>query len=423
MPQIDEEVLAERMLSAARRHGAQLPRHIPKELHQRSRFENVLIIGTRGGLGSELLAQLLVHPSVLKVYALNRVHQDGKTPKRRQGDEFRFRGIKPSLLESSNLVLLEGDISETHLGLQEDQFREIAETVTAIILNGWRVNFASPLHDFEPAMAGTRQLIEMALASPHRNPPRFIFSSTIGIFQNVDTRNPMREIPVEDPRVTISMGYRESKWVIEQMLTAAAEAGLSSCSVRIGQITGNVNGAWGMQEWFPATLKSSQVIGCLPMDYRAVNWIPAQLAARAMIELIESDEPIVHLVHTQSIPFTDILRVAQRMVGVPVVSQVEWLRRLESYAEINTSREARRHAPAVRMLPFFRQLMALEKQDDEYEAMAMPRVSTERLKNGAPCMVSPPPVSEEEIRRWIQHWQSAGFLAHQSDRLSHLSKL
>ena len=154
-----------------------------------------------------------------------------------------------------------------------------------------------------------------------------------------------------------------------------------------------------------------------------MNWIPAQLAARAMIELIESDESIVHLVHTQSIPFTDILRVAQRMLGVPVVSQVEWLRRLESYAAINTSREARRHAPAVRMLPFFRQLMALEKQDDEYEAMAMPRVSTERLQNGAPCMVSPPPVSEEEIRRWIQHWQSAGFLTHQSDRLSHSSKL
>jgi thioester reductase-like protein len=81
-------------------------------------------------------------------------------------------------------------------------------------------------------------------------------------------RDSLREIPIDDPRVTISLGYRESKWVIEQVLTAAAEAGLSSCSVRIGQITGNVNGAWGTHEWFPATLKSSQVIGCLPMDHR-----------------------------------------------------------------------------------------------------------------------------------------------------------
>jgi len=85
---------------------------------------------------------------------------------------------------------------------------------------------------------------------------------------DVDTRHPLREIPIDDPRVAINLGYRESKWVMEQVLTAAAEAGLSSCSVRIGQITGNVNGAWGVHEWFPAALKSSQAIGCLPMDHR-----------------------------------------------------------------------------------------------------------------------------------------------------------
>jgi len=33
---------------------------------------------------------------------------------------------------------------------------------------------------------------------------------------------------------------------------------------------------------------------------KAMNWMPTQLAARAMIELIEPDEPTVHVhVHTQ----------------------------------------------------------------------------------------------------------------------------
>jgi hypothetical protein len=123
--QVDVEVAADRMLSAVKRHGSQLHCHIPRELHDRSRFESVLIIGTRGGLGSELLAQLLEHPSVRKIYALNRTHKDSKTPKGRQGDEFRYRGIKPGLLESSKLLLLEGDTSETHLGLEEGQFSEV----------------------------------------------------------------------------------------------------------------------------------------------------------------------------------------------------------------------------------------------------------------------------------------------------------
>lgn len=151
--------------------------------------------------------------------------------------------------------------------------------------------------------------------------------------------------------------------------------------------------------------------------------MPAQLAARAMIELIGSDEPIVHLVHTRPIPFAAMVRVAQEELGLSVVSQAEWLGRLELYAAANTSPGARKRAPAVRMLPFFRQLMALKKQGEEYEAMAMPRVATERLKYGAPCMISPRPVSQEDIRGWIQHWQSVGFLTYQGQRHVHPSKL
>ncbi|KAG0703472.1 hypothetical protein DFH29DRAFT_803407, partial [Suillus ampliporus] len=148
--------------------------------------ETVLIIGTRGGLGSELWGQLLAHSSVHKNYVLNCIHKDNKTLKRRQGDEFTCRGINPSRLESPKLrvVLLEGATYKPNLGLKEDLFHEIVETVTTIILNGWRANFASPSHDFEPAMTRTRRLVEVALASPPKYPPCFICSSSIGVFQS-----------------------------------------------------------------------------------------------------------------------------------------------------------------------------------------------------------------------------------------------
>jgi len=74
---------------------------------------------------------------------------------------------------------------------------QIAGNVTAIILNGWRVNFASPLRDFEPVMAGARKLIEMALASPHKRPPRFIFSSTIGVFQSSSETHALRHLDLD----------------------------------------------------------------------------------------------------------------------------------------------------------------------------------------------------------------------------------
>jgi thioester reductase-like protein len=34
--------------------------------------------------------------------------------------------------------------------------------------------------------------------------------------------------------------------------------------VRVGQISGGVNGAWNTSDWVPAIIKSSVTLGCLP---------------------------------------------------------------------------------------------------------------------------------------------------------------
>ena len=67
------------------------------------------------------------------------------------------------------------------------------------------------------------------------------------------------------PESATSNGYTQSKWVVERMLLVAREyTPLPAVSVRIGQITGGKSGAWNTTEWFPAMLKSSQHLGCLP---------------------------------------------------------------------------------------------------------------------------------------------------------------
>lgn len=82
----------------------------------------VLIVGTRGGLGAELLAYLLSSSTTLQVFALNRSHPDGKSAVERQADEFRLRGLNEALAKSQKLVLLEGDTSEVNFGLAVDAY-------------------------------------------------------------------------------------------------------------------------------------------------------------------------------------------------------------------------------------------------------------------------------------------------------------
>ena len=74
------------------------------------------------------------------------------------------------------------------------------------------------------------------------------------------------EEPIEDPTgILPAQGYAESKWLGERILaSAAAERGLRTVSVRVGQLCGAVSGYWNEKEWFPAIVKAAKFTGCLP---------------------------------------------------------------------------------------------------------------------------------------------------------------
>lgn len=56
-----------------------------------------------------------------------------------------------------------------------------------------------------------------------------------------------------------------------QMLEAVnAQTGLSTTSIRVGQLSGSENGFWSSTDWVPILLASSIQLGCLP-DARGVR--------------------------------------------------------------------------------------------------------------------------------------------------------
>lgn len=84
-----------------------------------------LVTGTTGGLGTNLLAQLLGSPDVEKVYALNRPGSSETTLLRRHKEAFVDRGVDPSLLDSDKFVLIEGDTTREDLGIDKDVYAEV----------------------------------------------------------------------------------------------------------------------------------------------------------------------------------------------------------------------------------------------------------------------------------------------------------
>lgn len=73
------------------------------------------------------------------------------------------------------------------------------------------------------------------------------------------------EAPILDPKVVISAGYPESKWIAERLLQITAkELSLNTCIIRVGLLAGSPSGCWDTSQWFPSLVQSAEYIGCLP---------------------------------------------------------------------------------------------------------------------------------------------------------------
>ena len=73
---------------------------------------------------------------------------------------------------------------------------------------------------------------------------------------------------IDEPSLVVSSGYRESKWVAEEIIKATAEKTILTPSlVRITQLMGGVNGAWKETEWFPSLIATSVALGCIPDNH------------------------------------------------------------------------------------------------------------------------------------------------------------
>jgi nucleoside-diphosphate-sugar epimerase len=88
-----------------------------------------------------------------------------------------------------------------------------------IIHNAWRLDFNLSLASFEPNIRSTRNLIDLALASPHASNLRFFFASSVSSTQAWgQSRGAVPEDIHSDEGVAVGSGYGEGKYVAERVI-------------------------------------------------------------------------------------------------------------------------------------------------------------------------------------------------------------
>ncbi|KAG9080825.1 hypothetical protein FRC06_006119, partial [Ceratobasidium sp. 370] len=147
---------------------------------------------------------------------------------------FEDKLLNVELLEHHKLLILEADLASELLGLEQETYRQIQTTVTAIIHNAWQVNFNLTLPSFAPSLKATRNLLDLASSSTTPSGlPRFLFTSSVSAAGFGYSGEPLREDYISLEHGMENIGYGRSKLVAEKLLESARASSLEACVVRL----------------------------------------------------------------------------------------------------------------------------------------------------------------------------------------------
>ncbi|KAB5591027.1 L-aminoadipate-semialdehyde dehydrogenase [Ceratobasidium theobromae] len=390
--------------------------------------ERVVVTGTTGGLGSHLLAQLLENDRVEKVWAMNRKSSKGN--KDRQFASFVDKKLDVGLLGNGKLELLDTVLEDAKLGLSDEVYNEIRSGATIIVHNAWQVNFNLSLQSFEPSIRGAHNLLDLAFNSTAPSGfPRFAFASSISVagFASEGSGGYLYEVSVSPENAAKSIGYAQSKLVTEKLLESAKTAGLETCIVRLGQLTGDAKGgAWTVSDWVPSLIRSSVSVGCLPAAVGTVSWLPLDVAAHSIIDTCTARNfdfpPIIHTSHPHPVPWMDVMGafsevLASRMKApLPLVRFDEWNKRVTQSAMSFTGSESERYKqfPSTKIQSTVDGMVRADEElrlrgdTRDVESSGTVRLDTSVAEKLSEALSGTQELGREHVKKWVEYWGSMG---------------
>jgi amino acid adenylation domain-containing protein/thioester reductase-like protein len=258
-----------------------------KTLHWVDEPRSVLLTGATGFLGAFLLHELLQTDAT--IYCLVRcIHpQEGLTKLQQILEKYQ---ISHEDLHS-RIVVIPGNLEQPQLGLSNQQFDELAETIDRIYHSGATVDFIKPYSLLKAAnVLGTEEILKLAcrkrLIPVHHISTIGIFGA-IGYFTGKKVVHEDIDIDVSLPFLPVDDGYAQSKWVAEKLVNLARSRGVPVSIYRPGFIVGHrQTGAHNPKDYISRVMK-----GCIQMG----GFPDLGTCKEQMISVDYASQAIVHL--------------------------------------------------------------------------------------------------------------------------------
>ena len=313
------------------------PRGAPRILRL-SGASSVLVTGTTGFLGAFLLDELVrAAGQDTRFYCLVRDRDSGQGGStNRVLDTLRFYGLAGHSA-ADRIVPVAGDLTQPRMGLDNDEYRRLAEEVDLIFHCAASVNYAYPYSAAKPhTVGGTLEVLKFACSGATKP---FQYISSNGIFPGGDDTPYLESNEIDGFMDRMEGGYNQAKWVAERLVWSAASRGLPVCIFRPGNVGHHsVTGMVNPNDFLSSIIKACARLGCAPL---APEWFfemtPVDFLVSAITKI--SDDPrrlgmVYNVVQQDPIPADQVFAYMEHYGYVADRAQLgDWKSRLGTMAD------------------------------------------------------------------------------------------
>ncbi|WP_141444354.1 non-ribosomal peptide synthetase [Bacillus cereus] len=247
----------------------------------------VLLTGVTGFLGAHILEQLLILPNI-RIYCLAR-SQHGESVEQRVMEKMKFYFDEAMLEQMKHRVqVIEGDLSEKHVGLTEEMKKTLLRHIDTIIHCGGDVRHYGDRDHFQKVnVESTRYLLQMSKKAG----ARFHYISTVSIagHRPDDSASFLFSEQDFDRGQQVENVYVESKFLAEKLVREAMTEGVSATVYRVGNLVGRTQDGKFQQNIggnaFYRLIKALFLLQKAPDLSTHIDLVPIDFGSKAIVGL------------------------------------------------------------------------------------------------------------------------------------------
>ena len=261
--------------------------------------KNIFLTGGTGYLGAFIIKELL-EVSTATLYCLVRASnpEEGKSKLENNLQQY---GIWQDEY-SSRIIPIIGDLSQPNLGINAEQFQNLAANIDAIYHSAALLNYVYPYSALKTAnVLGTQEVLRLACQTKVKP---FHYVSSVAVFESSTYAGKLvKEDDDFHDWEGIFLGYSQTKWVAEKLVKIAGSRGLPITIYRPPLISGDSKtGICNTHDFINLMIKGCLQMGSFPdVDYM-LDMSPVDYVSKSVVYLSRQEISVgkaFHLQHPQ----------------------------------------------------------------------------------------------------------------------------